>query len=573
MALGEARELVADMGGDIADSDLDAKWARLDDKAEKTSDREEAREYKSGDDPERDDDELVTIVQCQYWVKETYYKVALPPEIAASASDVQMPGVKIEEGVAKLTEEAFARLKPKLEELSLQLTGQPLRAVKLRRKVFKQCFLGRTILKQGNSPCPDHFSFNFITGFRDQAGGTFYGIVRGMKDPQRWANKWLSQVMHILNSTAKGGWMVEKDAVEDIEQFQKSISQADIITFVEPGAIVNGKIKEKPGSQLPIGFFQLMEFAISSVRDVSGINLEMLGMREADQPASLEFQRRQAGITILAILFGSLRRYRRSQGVVMLYYIQNYLPDNMLVRVIGDGAFAPAPGEQPIQKGKEGFVTLQAVRAAKSASIKYDIIVDEGPTSPNQKERVWQLIGPKFWELPPPIQMVLIDYSPFPSSIIEKVKEAAASMSKGPEAEFAEKMKQLEAMLTEAKVMLTQAQAKSEQADAAKTMSEIGQQPPGDNGQGKAMVDMQKLQVDAQIKGAKIQSDAAIAREKTQADFTLGREKIAMDRQNNVDWMQTESADKRAGMLTDALTKVEVADRKPNPTPKPSART
>src|SRR5690606_34908889 len=97
------------------------------------------------------------------------------------------------------------------------------------------------------------------------------------------------------------------------------------------------------------------------------------------------------------------------QGQVMLYYIQTKLSDKTLVRIIGDGEFgaeAPTPprgmpgspefqpgtpGKPPIEKGRAAFVRLEQIRAAKTTSAKFDTIVDEGPTSPNQKERVWQL--------------------------------------------------------------------------------------------------------------------------------------------------------------------------------------
>jgi hypothetical protein len=78
--------------------------------------------------------------------------------------------------------------------------------VKSTRKVYRQAYLGANVLLEiGDAPCKDHFSFKCMTGKRDRNKNTFFGIVRAMKDPARWSNKWMSQTMHIMNTTAKGG--------------------------------------------------------------------------------------------------------------------------------------------------------------------------------------------------------------------------------------------------------------------------------------------------------------------------------------------------------------------------------
>jgi hypothetical protein len=487
---------------DVADSDLDASWARngaTDGVKTPGNDRDD---YSGDGDTEssRGDDATVTIVQVQWADQETVWRVQLPQ------TDPMQPPQPPEE----MDDATYLRVAKRLTEIGA-------RAVKVSKKVYRKAFLGRTILKEGPLKCP-HFTFQAMTGFRDRNAGTWYGLVRAMKDPQRWANKWLSQTLHIMNSTAKGGVMMERDSVDDARQFEESFAKPDAVTWLPPGALSNPmgpKIQPKPVGQFPQGFYQMMQYAISSVRDASGINLEMLGMREADQAASLEFQRRQAGMTILAQLFQALRRYHQVQGKVMLYYIQNVLSPDTLVRIIG-------------QDGKQQFQPLAAVNAMKSADVKYDIIVDEGPSSPNQKERIWGMVGQQFWELPPPIQMALLEYSPFPESVVQKVKEAAEQASQGPQAQMQEKMMALEAMLTEAKVLLTNAQAQKAQADAQATMIEASQpQQGGDPLAGQA--DMQKIVVDAQVKS-----------QKTAADLQLGREKIAADKQINAGWIASE---------------------------------
>ena len=401
-------------------------------------------------------------------------------------------------------------------------------AEKIGGRVFKTAFLGRTILSVREIGCP-HFTFNAITGFRDRNRGLWYGLVRAMKDPQRWANKWLSQTLHIMNVNAKGGVMMESGSVEDPAEFERKWAKPDSVSWVPEGALSNPggpKIQAKPTTQFPAGFFNLMQFAISSVRDVAGINLEMLGMREANQPASLEYQRRQAGVTILAQLFRSLRRYHRNQGKVMLYYIQNYLSDNRLIRIVGD----------------EG---AQYVPLAKQADVKYDIVVDEGPSSPNQKERVWALVGDNFWNLPPEIQSALLDYSPFPASVVEKIRKAGQEAMEAPAAKMQEQMMALQAQfqdiqnrLTEAQIGKTEAETMETMADAQKTASEIGQLPgQPDNSiefaelDAKTQTDRMKIAADMRAKAAKIAADSAASQMKVGADVAVNQAWMQQDLQ------------------------------------------
>lgn len=540
--IDEAREMYPE----AADSDLDASWAKLDDPSD-TKGTERGNEYDDNNEgSDADDKETVTIVECQWWERKTFYK-ALDP----------FTGEQVD-----LDKAGFDSITKKLKANGLPA----LQYVTLSKRVFMRAFIGRTVLKQGESPSPDRFTYNFITGFRDRNKGHFYGLVRGMKDPQRWANKWLSQTLHIMNTNAKGGVMMEDSAVEDQRKFEESYADQSKITWVPDGTLSspNGpRFAPKPAPQFPVGFYQLMEFAVSSIRDTQGINLEMLGMREGNQPASLEYQRRQAGITILAPLFRSMRRYHRNQGQVMLHYIQTKLSDKTLVKIVGDGEFGEqppvppqgmpgmpdfqpgSPGKPPIPQGQAAFVRLAEIRAAKTSSARFDVVVDEGPTSPNQRERVWQLVGPYFFTLPPEMQMVLIDYSPLPTSVVERLKQAFEDSQSGPDVEMAQRMAQLEAALSEMKVKLTAAQAikaeadaKESLADAALKNSQVGQ-PVGrdgivDKGGSNPLVELLKTAEQEKTKRAGIASNEQTAREKMANDAQIARDTADINAQSKM---------------------------------------
>ena len=55
-------------------------------------------------------------------------------------------------------------------------------------------------------------------------------------------------------------------------------------------------VMPKPGGTFPQGHMQLMEFAVGALRDVTGINLELVGLKDVNQPGILEAIRTQLGL-------------------------------------------------------------------------------------------------------------------------------------------------------------------------------------------------------------------------------------------------------------------------------------
>jgi hypothetical protein len=411
-------------------------------------------------------DQMVTLIQLQ-WCERESYVIAYDP----------MTGEK-----AEFTTDEFDKANKRMT----QLIGTEMEGMRAKRKVRKQAFIGNIVLSVGPAPCPYQFSLQCITGKRDRNKGTWYGIVRAMVDPQKWANKWLSQTMHIMNTNSKGGLMAERGAFEKQSQAETSWAASDEITWLKDGALSNGRVKEKPPATFPVGFQQLTEFAISSIRDATGVSVEMLGMREAGQAASLEYQRKQAGMTILQPFFDSLKHYRELQGRVMLHYIQNDLSDGRLIRIVGEG--------------QQQYVPL-----IKSASAEYDVIVDDAPTSPNQKEATWsflsQLLPMVAKMLPPEALLKLMEYSPLPTSVVEELKEMqqqAAQMPQPPSPEEikAQTMQQKAQLDAQGQMMDLQAKEKEHQMDAqAKAVDLFFQQREAEM---KAQHDAEKLDLDRQ---------------------------------------------------------------------------
>ena len=514
LPIAEARAFVESFGmGDVAAEDLHAEWAAsavYDGKSEPhqsnaVRDRMAGRRSASGELEE------AVIVHCQWVEREDVWRVPIPGAPGPDGS----PG---KPQPKDMTGEEYEAFKAQGKANGVEVTAEMEERIGIRkrkRKVRYQAFLGNIVLKVMPTACPDHFNFKCITGKRDQKTGQFYGLVRNMRDPQSWSNKLYSQILHIINSQAKGGIMAERgQAFDNDAEAQESWARSDRITFMKPGALSGQAPKwaQKPVAQTPPSLQHLMDVANTAIHQVSGVNMELLGMREADQAGVLEYQRRQAGLTILQPIFDNLKAYRREQGELILWYIQNDLSDGRLIRIVGkqEGEYLPL---------------------AKQATLEYDIIVDDMPSSPNQKEKNWQItqsLLPVIKDmLTPETMLILAEDSPMPAATVMKLKQHAEKAAQSDAAKMQQKIAELEAAVLETKAMLQAAQAKQAEANAQKALNEPQADPQAElaieeaKARGHLAIEQQKAQAGVEIEREKVGAQIGLAREKQAGEHAL----------------------------------------------------
>lgn len=463
--LDDARALVPD----ASDEELDARWADDTGVAAEPHDAQQAPFYRN-DQSDKIDRERVTvrIVEAEWWDYEVSWRTADP-----------FTGQLI-----SLDHDKFELLVSRMQQLGLdEPTG-----VKMRRKVYWRAILGSKILRKWKGPAKGGFVYKCMTAKRDRNKNTWYGVVAAMMDPQRWANKWMSQSLHILNTGAKGGIIAEEDAFDDWDAAMEDWASPDAIVKAAAGAITNKKIMPRPVNEIPQGLDKLLTLAISSIRDCAGVNLELLGQVAQDQPGVVEHMRKQAGMTVLADIFNSLRQYRKEQGKLMLFFICNFLSDGRLIRI----------------GGAENAEYVPLVK--QSDTMEYDVIVDQMPTSPNMKEQIWGTLVQLFpfmkgLPIPPQAYMELLKYSPLPASVVAKVEQ---SIQNAPPQQPSPQMVRAQsgAKLDEAKSFLAMAQAK----DVSSQNSIDTMRAQSENA--KTAVDAQHAQIDARNE----QADTAVKR-------------------------------------------------------------
>jgi hypothetical protein len=341
-------------------------------------------------------------------------------------------------------------------------------------RFYRAVRAGNKIVMSGPLDCGE-FTYKFLTGKLDRNRGVWYGVVRAMVDPQRLLNKQISQIQRIVDTNAKGGLLAEVDAFEDPVQAEEDWAASDTIVWTKAGAVSGGKVQPKPMSQLSAGFDRLLGIANEAVPGVSGVNNEMLGIIDREQAGVVDVTRKEAAYGVLKAFFSSLGRYRRMHGRHLLKMIQKYMSDGRLVRISGrTGAVKYLPLVREVTTGR------------------YDVVVDEAPTGPNQKERVFQFLGQmmpmlRSMNLPPSILLKFMEYAPIPTSLVAEIQQIAKE-------EAQKAAQQPNPMMVKAQAETQEAQTRAQQAQAQ--LQKI--QMDGQAAQLKAQADQQRLQIDLQ---------------------------------------------------------------------------
>lgn len=174
--------------------------------------------------------------------------------------------------------------------------------------------------------------FGYYTPNFNDWGLKLHGLVRPLRDSQKELNKSRSLLMDAMMSQTQSGWIMDKQAVDDLS------------TLMHGGA---GKIIEKnPGKELipivppPIhsALAQLEEMHKHDMISM-GPNPDLLGMvgqggSSADAPGiSLQLRQKQ-GLTSLQVLFDNLTISYKMLGKLFIEYINEW-PVTKIERIIG----------------------------------------------------------------------------------------------------------------------------------------------------------------------------------------------------------------------------------------------
>lgn len=185
------------------------------------------------------------------------------------------------------------------------------------------------IVYEGASPYR-HNRIPFVVTwcYRRKRDNAPYGCIRPLRDAQDGLNKRHSKAHLILSSR---GILMDKGAVDDIEELREEAARPDRIVVKNPGK----HLEFEQNIQLANEFLQLMEGDANYIRKLSGVNDENLG-RKTNATSGVAIQSRQdQGSVVSTEPFDNHRFALQQLGEIELSLIEQFYSEAKVIRLLG----------------------------------------------------------------------------------------------------------------------------------------------------------------------------------------------------------------------------------------------
>ena len=228
-----------------------------------------------------------------------------------------------------------------------------------------------------------------------------YGIVRNLKDPQRVENKRESQMLDLLARFANMRPMAEENSL---------VNPHTLGSHHDPSPVFY-KMGHKPPEWYAPPLSELMKILAlvadrnqTFIRSSSGINLDLLGLREKGDPSGIAIQRTQAqGQIIATVFFDNYRAFKKRVNERLARRIQQVFTSEQVFRLTNEIGESMAVRVNPVEglgKSRDEFARLQAGKPPKPGEhvlrslkdfLKYDVVISDAPATPTM--RMMELLG------------------------------------------------------------------------------------------------------------------------------------------------------------------------------------
>ena len=364
--------------------------------------------------------------------------------------------------------------------------------------------------------------FTIVPYFPYWRRGRPFGMVRNLISPQEQLNKISSQELHIVNTTANSGWIVENGSLNGMtaDDLEEHGAETGLVLEYNRGSSPPAKI---PPNQIPTGLDRISQKAAANIKQISGISDAMLGT-DSPEVSGVAIQAKQnRGALMIQVPLDNLQKTRQYLAEHILRLVQAYYTEERLIQITDEAD--PMKPEVPL---RINAVTPEGDIINDLTLGEYKVVIGTMPTRDNYDEvQFAEAIQLRQVGVPIPDDLI-VDYSH-----LAKKGEVARRIRimQGMEP-MSEEQAQIQAFQAEAEI-------KKIQLEIAKMEAEV------QNLQSLSQLNMAKAQesaADPQLKVAEIQSKMQMK----QQELALRQELSSMTNRMRQGQSETQAATKLA---------------------------
>ena len=405
---------------------------------------------------------------------------------------------------------------------------------KVIRKVRWTVTCDQVVLHDDWSPYNQFTIIPFFCYFRR---GRPFGAVRNLLSPQEQLNKIASQELHIVNTTANSGWMVESGSLVGMtaDDLEEHGAETGLVLEYARGTAPPSKIQP---NQIPTGLDRIAQKAAANIKTISGVNDSMLGTDSAEVSGVAIQAKQNRGAVMIQVPLDNLRKSRQYLAEKILNLIQTFYTEQRVIQVTNEED--PLKPREPMvinQETPEGEVINNLTLG------EYDVIVTTAPARDSFDEvQFAEAISLRQAGVAVPDDAI-IEYSHLArkGELAKRIRVATGQEPPTPEQQ-------------EARAAQQQIQMQQVQLEIAKLEAEV-----------------QKLQAEAAVSIAKVQDVSELGpqmrMQELQAKVEMNKEQLELRRELSAQTNQMRQGATETGAATKIATTAMQQARNNNQTP------
>lgn len=162
--------------------------------------------------------------------------------------------------------------------------------------------------------------------------GRTRGMVDNALDPQRAANKLLSQIVHIVNTTANSGYFVPQGSLVNmtVDDLARRGAESGIVVVYDP---TKGKPEKIQPNSLPLGHERIIDRSEYSIKSITGISDALQGLHGPEVSGEAIKTKQYMGQTQLGGPLDNLARTRHMCAEKFLELLQDFYTEERVIMV------------------------------------------------------------------------------------------------------------------------------------------------------------------------------------------------------------------------------------------------